>query len=144
MEDDKISKLKTSEDIVNYIKSSTFNSADMVYKELDVDNEKIYIVYNEPMCNGDTVADYVVRSIQDTFQNIVIENIDKMLKEDETKVEEHVERKESLIQKIKQKKELQKIDKKIGDILFNLEKNIAIGKSKKIDLHTEDIFYYIF
>lgn len=144
MEDDKISKLKTSEDIVNYIKSSTFNSADMVYKQLDVNNEKIYIVYNEPMCNGDTVADYVVRSIQDTFQNIVIENIDKTLKEDETKVEEHVAKKESLIQKIKQKKELQKIDKKIDDILFNLEKNIAIGKSKKIDLHTEDIFYYIF
>ena len=38
MEDDKISKLKTSEDIVNYIKSSTFNSADIVYKQIDVYN----------------------------------------------------------------------------------------------------------
>ena len=108
MEDDKISKLKTSEDIVNYIKSSTFNSADMVYKQLDVDNEKIYIVYNEPMCNGDTVADYVVRSIQDTFQNIVIENIDKMLKEEENKVKKQVAKKRKFDSKNKAKKRVTK------------------------------------
>jgi len=78
MEENKITNFKTSEDVINYIKNSTFNSKDMAYREIVIQNEKIHIVYNESMSDDNTISDFVIRSIKNSFNEQIFEDIDKL------------------------------------------------------------------
>ncbi|MDO4282107.1 MAG: spore germination protein [Clostridia bacterium] len=143
MEENKISNLNSSDDIINYIKDSTFNSQDIVYKELIIQDEKIHIVYDEPMVDTTTISDFVIRSIKNSVNEKIFENIDNKIENFE---EENNNTKISLENKIEQKlKKLNKnTSKEIEQIVTNLEKIITIGKIKKLDLTQDDIFYYLF
>ena len=161
MEQEKYSlknNIKNSEDIINYIKKNTFNSKDIVYKKLDVEGEKVDIVYNESLCDENAISNFIIRSIgnlvsESLNEKIVneISNENKALNEnlnnsdENTKNKEKANKKVSLKQRVDNRKNFntaQKID--VNRILEKLQKNITIGKSKKIDIETDDIFYYLF
>lgn len=150
--------IKNSKDIINYIKKNTFNSKDIVYKKLDVEGEEVDIVYNESLCDENAISNFIIRSIgnlvsQSLNEKIVneISNENKTLNEnlknsdENTKNKEKANKKVSLKERVDDRKNFnatQKID--INVILEKLQKNITIGKSKKIDIETDDIFYYLF
>ena len=79
MEKNTNSNFKTDEDIINYIKEQTRDSKDMVYKKLEISNKVINIVFSQSVCNGDTISDFVIRSIKDTLQVKDVEDIDNKL-----------------------------------------------------------------
>lgn len=143
MENIQISNLKNSEDIITYIKNSTFNSKDMVYKSLNIQNETVHIVYNESMADDSIISDFVIRSIKNSFNEKIFENIDNKIDDLENETDT---KHQTLEQKIKNKLHHIKKDnlKEIQEVIENLEKTITIGKVKKIDLSQDDIFYYIF
>lgn len=135
---EKIQKLKTSEDIVNYIKNSTLNSNDMVYREIEIEKETVYIVYNESMTDTDVISNFVIRSIVEiSYRNQGKTNDTLNEKENLDK------KKESLLQKITNKK-YKNNNVILENIIDLLSKEISISKVKKIDLRSEDIFYYIY
>ena len=69
--EEKIQNLKTTEDVIKYIKESTFDSPDMVYREIKVINETIYAVYNEALTDTDIISNFVVKSIILIYKFIV-------------------------------------------------------------------------
>lgn len=75
-----VKNVKTSEDIINYIKNSTFNSIDVVYKELIVKDEIIYVVYNESIADENLISAYVINSIKANFDTKVFEDINGKVK----------------------------------------------------------------
>ncbi len=150
MELEKISNLKNDEDIVKYIKDSTSNSKDMVYKQLDVHGEIINVIYNETMADDQSISNYIIRSIKNTFDSQIFKNIDEKISETENSENvkdcEKKSKKNSLITKIKKnlQKDNNELKNEINNTLTNLDKIIAMAKSKKIDLKKDDIFYYLF
>lgn len=152
MEERKITNIKNSQDIVNYIQSSTFYSKDMVYKKLEIQGEIIDIVYNESICDDKAISNFVIRSIKKLFDSKMMEDIDHKINMENTTKEgkENKEKKESFTEKIKRKTKEMSFDEKedvklkIQIALANLDKNITMAKTKKIDLQKEDIFFYLF
>ena len=144
MEENKISNFKTSEDVLNYIKNSTFNSKDMAYREIIIQNEKIHIVYNESMADDNVISDFVIRSIKNSYNEQIFEDIDSKICDLEN--EEKIDKNITLEDKINKKmtKLNKNNSKEILKVLDNLENTITISKVKKIDIQKEDIFYYIF
>lgn len=149
MEENNKNNFSCSKDIVNYIKNSTFNSEDMVYKELSLGEKIVDIVFNESTTDGNYIADFINRSLKNLLNENINEKIEKQetlnnIKQDEINSDKR--RKGNLQEKIKEKKEENLISSQIvfTKILENLDKNISAGKVKKIDINTEDIFYYLF
>lgn len=124
-------KFNCDKDILNYIKSKTSDSKDMVYKELYVDDNVIYLVYSQALCKGDTISDFIVRSIKDTQKINNLENIENTLED---------LRKSDLKSKINKKLSINNIYER----LFDIENHLSASSLKKIDLKKDDIFYYIF
>ena len=148
MEENKES-LKTSEDIVNYIKSSTSNSTDLVYRKVQVLDDILYVVYSEAMTSTVVISDFVIRSIKEvsteeekkqklsTIQNDLDLYIDDNLELEKSKAAKFQKKKDNLKTKIASENLTDKIVNK-------LEENISISKAKRIDIVQDDIFYYIF
>ncbi len=148
--EEKIRNLKTSEDIIKYIKESTFDSPDMVYREINVLNDTIYAVYNEAMTDTDIISNFVVKSIisisddykkemqLNTITNELDNYIDSNLKVDKSKIN----KKQRVYDNLNKKYQDKEIN--MDDIIDALSKKISISKVKKIDLSSEDIFYYIY
>ena len=125
MENIQISNLKTADDIITYIKNSTFNSKDMVYKELNIQNEIVYIVYNESMADDSIISDFVIRSIKNSFNEKIFENIDNKI--DDLENEETENKKQTLEQKIKNK--LQNLPKNNSKEIKQVIKTKATDKN---------------
>ena len=148
MEENNSKKFNSAKEIIDYIKNSTSNSEDMVYKELDLGKETVNIVYSEATTDGNFIADFIIRSLRYLFNENINEKIEK--KENDSNVIEKVntekKRKGNLQEKIKEKKEedLNSNENNFANILENLDKNLGAGKIKKLDINNEDIFYYIF
>lgn len=148
MEENNSKKFNSAKEIIDYIKNSTSNSEDMVYKELELGKETINIVYSEATSDGNFIADFIIRSLRYLFNENINEKIEK--KENDSNVIEKVntekKRKGNLQEKIKEKKEedLNSNENNFANILENLDKNLGAGKIKKLDINNEDIFYYIF
>ena len=53
------------EDIVNKLKNDTNKASDINYRIKFINNSKIYIIYNESLCSGDTISDFIIRSLDD-------------------------------------------------------------------------------
>lgn len=154
---DDITNFKNDEDIINYIKEKTAHSKDMVYKKLEVSGKIINIVFCQSVCNGDTISDFVVRSIKNTLELKEIEDIDDKVRN--IKDRENVEKENEIFNEKssnKGKSLLDRISEKINQINFektnneeenglkNIEKHISAGTAKKLDLSKDDIFYYLF
>ncbi len=137
-------KLKSADDIIEYIKSSTFNSKDMVYKELDIQDEVIHVVYNEAMADDISISNFIIRSIKNTFNSKIYRDIDNKLSEEKVKNNEKKNIKETLLSKLKKNYKEDELKNHIKEALNNLDKNITMAKSKRLDLEKDDIFYYIF
>ena len=148
MEENNSKKFNSAKEIIDYIKNSTSNSEDMVYKELELGKETVNIVYSEATSDGNFIADFIIRSLRYLFNENINEKIEK--KENDSNVIEKVntekKRKGNLQEKIKEKKEedLNSNENNFANILENLDKNLGAGKIKKLDINNEDIFYYIF
>lgn len=143
MEDNTFFNFKNDNEIIQYIKNSTFNSQDMVYKELKFQYQKLYLVYNETLADENIISNFVIRGIRDSFNEKIIEDIDKQLKKNflndnvqEISLEEKIDKKIEFLNKTN--------SKEIELVIKNLEKTLTIGKVKKIDITKDDIFYYIF
>lgn len=147
MEKNTISNFKTDEDIINYIKEQTCHSKDMVYKKLEISNKVINIVFSQSVCDGNTISDFVIRSIKSTLELKDVEEIDEKLNNSNLEQEnENNKPKKTLLDRIKDKilnEENNKEEKQV-DKLEDLEDHISISSAKKLDLSQDDIFYYIF
>ena len=146
----KVQKLRTSKDVIDYIKNSTFNSSDMVYREIKVLDDVIYVVYNESMTSSSTVSDFVIRSIigitnedkkREKLTNISNE-IDTYIDDNLNVIKTRNNKKQRVYDNLNKKYERTSIS--IDDIVKSLEKKIVISKVKNIELEKDDIFYYIF
>lgn len=137
-------KLKSSDEIIEYIKRSTFNSKDMVYKELDIQDEVIHIVYNETVADDISISNFIIRSIKNTFNSKIYRDIDEKISNDKNENLDKRSKKESLLSKLKNSFKEDELKIHIKEALNNLDKNITMAKSKKLDLSKDDIFYYIF
>lgn len=146
MNEEKIQNIKTSEDVINYIKTSTFNSVDMVYKQLVIQEEVIYIVYNESTADENLISNYVINSIKESFDSKIFEDINEKVCDDKNEELKIAEKKESFIEKLKKSNSRNKtsLKEEIKTLLNSFEKNVTIPKSKKIDLTKDDIFYFLF
>ena len=154
MENDNIANLKNDEDIINYIKEKTAHSKDMVYKKLEISGKIINIVFSQSVCNGDTISDFVVRSIKNSLELKEIEDIDdkvinikelQKLKKVDRYNENNYNIKKSLLDRISEKlNSNNNLNEEEENKLKNIQNHISAGTVKKLDLLKEDIFYYIF
>lgn len=159
MEDTK--KLKNADDIVSYIKKTTKDSKDIVYKNLKVnDGNDIYIVYSQSVADSQTISDFVARSIANVLNisktEAIRENVEKIaentINDNEAKniKNNSFKKNVSLIDKIKEKREEQKklqnisYAQKTEELIKNLDEKLSIGSVKKIDISTDNIFKYIY
>ena len=51
------------ENIVNKLKNDTNNLSDIIYRIKYINNQKIYIIYNEPLVSSDKISDFIIRSL---------------------------------------------------------------------------------
>lgn len=150
--DEKIKNLKTSEDIISYIKQSTFNSPDMVYREIKVLNEIVYAVYNESVTSTDLISNFVIRSItllenNDKTQErltTISKELDKYI-DDELQINKSkMNKKQKIHDNLKKEIDTSGNSLNIKDIISNLNQKLDIRKVNKVDLNKDDIFYYLF
>ena len=59
------------EKIIEKLKKETNNLSDIIYRIKYINNQKIYIIYNEPLVSSDKISDFIIRSL---------DNIDKTYK----------------------------------------------------------------
>ena len=147
MEKNVLSNFKKDEDIINYIKENTCYSKDMVYKKLEISGEMINIVFSQSVADGNTISDFVVRSIKNTLELKDVEEIDEKLNNEFDKNLTEDNNKKSLLDRLKDKlnnKEKNLNNKRKLDKLEDIENHISAGSAKKLDLSKDDIFYYIF
>ncbi|MDD3303542.1 MAG: spore germination protein [Clostridia bacterium] len=149
MEEKNVNNFNSAKDIVDYIKNSTSHSEDMVYKEFMLGDEIVNIVFNESTTNGDFIADFISRSLKNLFDEKINESTDKEVGKENTNKEEDTsnkKRKGNLQEKLDEKKQFteKKQENSLSNNLKNLDKNLGASKIKKIDIKTEDIFYYLF
>ena len=146
----KIETLQSTEDIVNYIKTSTSNSKDIAYRKVQVLDSIIYVVYSETLTSTDRISDFVIRSIKEiSYEDIKKERLNKVQNELDTYIDDNLEVDKNKINK--KQRIYDNLNKKMGrfeitpeDILNKLTENIAISNVKEIDLKEDDIFYYLF
>lgn len=50
-------------DIIKKLKQDTNSSSDMIFKKIDLSNHEIYLIYNEVLCSGDAINDFVLKNI---------------------------------------------------------------------------------
>lgn len=157
--------LKNAEDIINYIKETTKNSKDIVYKNLKInDGNNIYIVYSESVTDSKTISDFIVRSISNVLSisktEDIRENVDKItgsiLSNSNEQKEENDEgskndKKVSLVEKInKKRKENSNLISNVSyadkseELIKTLDEKLSIGSVKKIDINSDNVFKYIF
>ncbi len=147
---EKIQKIQTSEDVINYIKKSTLNSQDMAYRIIQVLDNNIYIVYNEAMTSTALISDFVIKSIREIdTEDVKKDKLNSINNKLDRYIDENLEVEKSRINK--KQRVYDNLDKKIGkqnitieDIVNKLNQNIYISKVKEIDLQKDDIFYYLF
>ena len=75
MEENNGKKFNSAKEIIDYIKNSTSNSEDMVYKELELGKETVNIVYSEATSDGNFIADFIIRSLRYLFNENINEKI---------------------------------------------------------------------
>lgn len=143
-------RLKTTEDIVEYIKKETSNTSDITYRKVEVLGEIIYLVFSEPVTSSSDISDFVIRSINDIvkssenmekiakIKNNIEDYIDENLEVEKTRTKKVNRRNEKILENKKEEKDL------ANKIIEKLKENIDSCKVKKIDITKEDIFYYIF
>ncbi len=157
--------LKNADDIINYIKETTKNSKDIVYKNLKIDNgDRVYIVYSESVADSKTISDFIARSIFNVLNvsktENIRENVDKITGSilsngNEQNGEDYDDgkndKKISLVEKINKKRieNSNLITKvlytdKVEELIKSLDERLSIGTVKKIDINSDNIFKYIF
>ena len=102
--------------ILEYIKSRAENIDDIFFREIAINDKKVYLVSSDAMTNSELLSNFVIRSIVECLKDNEEENDN--LKD--------------------------KIMKKLGENKIQFEDVLAINKIKKIDIKNEDIFKYIF
>ena len=146
---EKLENFNTSKEIIDYIKEKTNNSKDISYREISVNNEIVYIVFNEPLTDTKIISNYVIRSIK---------KIEKRLKkcEEENDINDKIEKKleDNSLPKVIKKRKLSESSLEnninrnnklnIYHIIDVLENSISISKVKKLDLKEDNLFYYLF
>ncbi len=55
--------IRNSDKIVDRLKKETNNNGDIIYREKFINKQKIYVIYNEPLCSSDTISDFIIRSL---------------------------------------------------------------------------------
>ncbi len=50
-------------DIIKKLKQDTNSASDMIFKKIELSNHEIYLIYNEVLCSGDAINDFVLKNI---------------------------------------------------------------------------------
>lgn len=130
MKNDSNLKLLETKRIIDYIKKNTSQSEDITYRSILFNNSEIYIVYNSATASGDTISDFVIRSIENLAKGSEDENSDKKNKNPKEKWKDYI---------------ASNSDKKDDNKVLNMIKEkIAVSSVKSINLKEDDIFYYLF
>lgn len=145
---DKLKNVQTSKQIVDIVKTVTDKSEDMVYREIEVFHQQIYVVFNEALSSSDAISNFVIRSIKQVFQSKhtakSLSNIQEQINDMDVTMQDEklkLSKRKKLIESIQVKSEK---DEKIAELISVLEKNISISKVKKLDLQSDDLFYYLY
>lgn len=153
MEEKKNIKFKSDQDLIRYIKECTNNSQDVEYKEIDIFNKKINIVFSQSVSDSNVISDFIVRSIKNSYNLKNIENIYNNIstnivhKNKDDRLNYESGKNKSLIDKINERKKKLNDNNINEENIFDFEyiKNHISGSSiKELDYNTDDIFYYIF
>ena len=51
------------DELIKQIKNKTGNSDDIVVRNLTINNNKIYVIFSEVLCNGQNINDFIIRNI---------------------------------------------------------------------------------
>lgn len=105
-------------DYINYLKSKLENLEDIFFREINILNNKVTLIFNDALVDTSVSSNFVVRSIVEVLSNVDDEKYsEKSLKE--------------------------KIEYNLNGEYIDLESYIAINKIKKIDIEKDNIFNYI-
>lgn len=110
-------------DLVEFIKSKCEKLDDMYFRQMNIKDREVWIIFNDALVDSDLVSNYVVRSIVDILNEVPEEKVNES-------------KSSSLREQLEQK--LSSKESKI-----ELESSIAINKVKKIDKEKDNIFTYI-
>ena len=51
------------DELIKQIKNKTGNSDDIVVRNLTINNNEIYVIFSEVLCNGQNINDFIIRNI---------------------------------------------------------------------------------
>lgn len=107
--------------LVEYIKSKCENLDDMFFRKMDINNNEVWVIFNDALVDSSLASNFVIRSIVEVLNN----------------TDNKEERKNnSLKEKIEEKLN-------INQSKIHLENGIAINKVKKLDKEKDNVFKYI-
>ena len=55
--------LKDIDKVVEKLKKDTNNNGDIIYREKYINKQKIYVIYNEPLCSSEMISNFIIRSL---------------------------------------------------------------------------------
>lgn len=107
--------------LVEYIKSKCENLDDMFFRKMDINNNEVWVIFNDALVDSSLASNFVIRSIVE-----VLNNTDNKEKRENNSLKEKIEEKLN-----------------INQSKIHLENGIAINKVKKLDKEKDNVFKYI-
>lgn len=122
--------MKNEKEILDYIHQVTQNSEDIVFKQIQIGQEDITMIYVDTLGSANTIAN-LVKGLREIVNEQIKENqIEKMIEN---------------LQSIKQIKDIENQEsKKIKNILEKMDMFLTVAKIKKIEVPRDDMFYYLY
>ena len=121
----KVKKLERQK-IIDYIKKQSENSKEITYRDVEIKNIKLTLVYTDSVSNSGDISKYVIKSIVD------IVNADAIEKEINSE------------EKVKITKNNNKSNKNNLRLTKKFKDSIYASSVKELDISKDDIFYYIY
>lgn len=106
------------EDYINFLKSKLENLEDIYFREINISNNKVTLIFNDALVDTSVSSNFVIRSIV----NILSNNTQKEYNEKSLK---------------------EKIEYNLNGEYIDLENKISINKIKEIDIEKDNVFNYI-
>ena len=69
--------LEETDLIIKKLKKETNEISDIVYREKNIGNKKIYIIYNEPLTSSDKISDFIIKSLNHISEKHIKNNLVK-------------------------------------------------------------------
>lgn len=71
--------LENTDLIIKKLKKETNEISDIVYREKIINNQKIYIIYDEPLTSSDKISDFIMKSLNEISKNKIKDSLLKTI-----------------------------------------------------------------